>query len=249
MRRRIVDAAAELLRTGGRDAVTTRAVSAAAGVQSPVLYRLFTDMNGLLEAVASEGFARYLAGKRTQELSEDPVEDLRRGWDLHVEFGLQNPAHYLLMYGQTTPGQHNSAAEQGTQRHRMLIERIAAAGRLVVGVDTAQTMMHAACVGITMNLIGTPPGQRDPTVADRLREAVLAAITTTAPSGPPDVAQRAVGLRAVLDDAEDLYSPGERALLNELLDRAANGMLDGSSSTDHLGTTGILARLRQDEKP
>jgi AcrR family transcriptional regulator len=223
VRRRIIDAAAELLRTGGRDAVTTRAVSAAAGVQSPVLYRLFTDMNGLLEAVAADGFERYLAGKRTQELSADPVDDLRRGWEMHIEFGLQNPAHYLLMYGQPTPGQHNSAAEQGAQRHRMLIERIAAAGRLTVGIDTAQTMMHAACVGITMNLIETPPEKRDPTVADRLREAILAAITTTTPSSPPDAAQRAVGLMAVLDDVDDLYSPGERALLNELLDRAANG--------------------------
>jgi AcrR family transcriptional regulator len=221
VRRRIIDAATRLLYDQGREAVTTRAVSAAAGVQSPTLYRLFTDMNGLLEAVAADGFARYLASKHAQGLSADPLQDLRRGWDLHVEFGLQNPAHYVLMYGRAAPGRRNPAAEQGLQRLRMLIERIAAAGRLVVGVDTAIGMMHAACVGITMNLIETPPGERDPALADRLREAVLAAITTTAADSPPVVAQRAVALKAVLDDAADLYSPGERALVNELLDRAA----------------------------
>ena len=55
VRQRIVDAAAHLLQTQGRDAVTTRAVSAAAGVQPPTIYRLFTDMSGLLEAVAADG--------------------------------------------------------------------------------------------------------------------------------------------------------------------------------------------------
>ncbi|TDE19008.1 TetR/AcrR family transcriptional regulator [Actinomadura sp. 6K520] len=222
VRRRIIDAVTRLLYDEGRDAVTTRAVSAAAGVQSPTLYRLFTDMNGLLEAVATDGFERYLAGKHAQELSADPLEDLRRGWDLHVEFGLQNPAHYLLMYGQPAPGHRHPAAEQGLRRLRLLIERIAQTGRLVVGVDTAIGMMHAACVGITLNLIETPPGQRDPSLADRLREALLAAITTAAGDSPPAVAQRAVALKAVLDDAADLYSAGERALMNELLDRAAN---------------------------
>ncbi|KAB2352188.1 TetR/AcrR family transcriptional regulator [Actinomadura rudentiformis] len=222
VRQRIIDAATRLLQDQGREAVTTRAVSAAAGVQSPTLYRLFTDMNGLLEAVASEGFARYLADKHAQGLSADPVEDLRRGWDLHVEFGLRNSAQYLLMYGQPIPGHRHPAAEQGLQRLRMLIERIAAAGRLVVGVETAISMMHAACVGITMNLIETPHEERDPALADRLREAVLAAITKTVPDSPPAVAERAVALKAVLDDTAGLYSAGERALMNELLDRAAD---------------------------
>ena len=222
VRRRIIDAATRLLYEGGRDAVTTRAGSAAAGVQSPTLYRLFTDMNGLLEAVAADGFARYLADKHAQELTADPLEDLRRGWDLHVEFGLQNPAHYLLMYGSPAGGKRHPAADEGLRRLRMLIERIAADGRLVVGVDTAMGMMHAACVGITTSLIETPPEERDTALADRLREAVLAAISTAAADSPPVIAKRAVGLKAVLDEAPDLYSPGERALLDELLDRAAN---------------------------
>ena len=53
-RARILRAATELLATGGRDAVTTRAVSAAAGVQPPTIYRHFGDMQGLFEAVARD---------------------------------------------------------------------------------------------------------------------------------------------------------------------------------------------------
>ncbi|GAA5039713.1 AcrR family transcriptional regulator [Thermocatellispora tengchongensis] len=222
VRQRIIDATTELLRAKGREGVTTRTVSAAAGVQAPTLYRLFTDMNGLFEAVAADGFARYLAHKHSQPLSDDPVDDLRRGWDTHIGFGLENPAQYLLMYGQPAPGGRGHAVEKAMERLHMLVERIAVAGRLSVGVETAVGMVHAAGVGLTLNLIGTPPEERDPALPDRLREAVLAAITTAAPASTPSVAQRAVGLKAVLDEVPGLYTPGERALLNELLDRAAN---------------------------
>ena len=78
-RDRIIRSAATLLADGGRDAVTTRSVSAAADVQSPAIYRHFGDMSGLLDAVAEHGFARYLAEKGALPPSGDPVEDLRRG--------------------------------------------------------------------------------------------------------------------------------------------------------------------------
>src|SRR5213082_3591627 len=87
VRERIMRAAAGLLAQGGREAVTTRAVSAAAGVQAPTLYRQFGDMRGLLNAVARETLAAYVRDKAAQEPGDDPVEDLRRGWDLHVAFG------------------------------------------------------------------------------------------------------------------------------------------------------------------
>ncbi|MCQ0009372.1 TetR/AcrR family transcriptional regulator [Actinomadura madurae] len=97
-RDRILAATAKLLAEGGREAVSTRAVSAAAGVQAPTLYRLFGDKQGLLDAVAAEGFAAYLDSKTVQEPTGDPVDVLRAGWDLHIEFGLANPALYLVMY-------------------------------------------------------------------------------------------------------------------------------------------------------
>ena len=103
-RDRILQAAATLLDAGGRAALTTRAVSAAAGVQPPTIYRQFGDMQGLLEAVASDGFARYLRTKAARENTTDPVADLRAGWDAHIGFGLANPALYALMYGDPRPG-------------------------------------------------------------------------------------------------------------------------------------------------
>lgn len=84
-------AAAEFLESGGRDALTTRAVAASAGVQAPAIYRLFGDKRGLIDAVAEHGYQAYLSTKRPTG-GLDPVDGLRVGWDLHVEFGLANPA-------------------------------------------------------------------------------------------------------------------------------------------------------------
>ena len=89
-------AAAKLLAAGGRNAVTTRAVSAAAGVQPPTIYRHFGDMHELLGAVVLETLAVYVRGQATRALTNDPVEDLRRGWDLHIGFGLANPDAFAV---------------------------------------------------------------------------------------------------------------------------------------------------------
>src|SRR5579863_10614285 len=97
-RTRIVRAAIELLATGGRNAVTTRAVSAAAGVQPPTIYRQFGDMQGLLNVVARETLAVHVREQATRTLTNDPVEDLRQGWDLHIASGLANPDAFALLY-------------------------------------------------------------------------------------------------------------------------------------------------------
>lgn len=220
-RARIVGAAAELLRAEGREALTTRAVAAAAGVQAPTIYRLFGDKGGLLDAVAEHGFAAYLAAKETREPGPDPVEDLRRGFDLHVGFGLAHPALYALMYGDPRPGVRWTAAVAGWEVLRAHVRRIAAAGRLRVGEETAANLVHAAGSGTVLALLAMPGDERDPELVDRAREAVLGAITTDEPVvEDPGPAAAAIALRAVLPEATAL-SAAERRLLAEWLDRLA----------------------------
>ena len=228
-RDRIVRAAAELLAEGGREAVSTRAVAAAAGVQAPTIYRQFGDMHWLLDEVASYGFSVYLRDKTTRERAEDPVEDLRRGWDLHVGFGLANPTFYALMYGDPRPGAELTAAKEAAEILHGLVSRVAEAGRLRVEVERAARMIHAAGSGVTLTLIGTEPGDRDPALSEATREEVLAAITTdgldeeaTGGDGRGRAANRAVALKAVLPEAESELTPGEQALLSEWLDRIAD---------------------------
>jgi AcrR family transcriptional regulator len=105
--------------------VSTRAVSAAAGVQAPTIYRLFGDKQGLLDAVATHGFTSYLDDKTDLEPGDDPVADLRADWDLHIGFGLANPALYSLMYGEPRPGASPPAAAAAAEVLAGHIRRIA----------------------------------------------------------------------------------------------------------------------------
>ena len=218
-RERIVEAAAALLTEGGREAVSTRSVSAAAGVQAPTLYRLFGDMQGLLDEVASHGFGTYLRSKAALTPSGDPVEDLRRGWDLHVGFGVENPAYYALIYGEPRPGAQSPAAVQATEILAAQVRRIAEAGRLRVSEERAAHLIHSAGAGMTFELISLLPEQRDPELSVLARESIIAAVTTDAPAAEHDgVTGNAIALRAAVPRLTQL-STAERALLDEWLGR------------------------------
>lgn len=220
-RERIVSAATQLLVDGGRDAISTRTVSAAANVQAPTIYRLFGDMRGLLDAVATHGFNTYLADVPVSTPGTDPVEDLRAGWDAHVAFGLAHPALYSLMYGQPQPGAMPPAALAAVDNLRRLVYRVAEAGLLRVEEERATRLLHAAGCGTTLELIRCPEEPRHPSLSVAAREAVIAAITSNAPVGDaPGPVSAAVALRAVLPQVEVL-SPAERCLLREWLERIA----------------------------
>lgn len=226
-REKIVRSAAELLARGGREAVSTRAVAAAAGVQAPTIYRHFGDMQDLLGAVASYGFKTYLQEKNSRTPTEDPVEELRQGWDLHVAFGLANPGFYTLMYGDPCPEAELKAASQAFGVLHALVQRIAEAGRLRVSVERAAQMVHAAACGVTLTLLKLKPEARDLTLSVQSREAVLDAVTLpvdtdTTASLEVDARYKAVryavALKAFLP-AVTALTPGEQALLSEWLEK------------------------------
>jgi AcrR family transcriptional regulator len=224
VRDRIVSAALGLLAEGGPDAVSTRAVSAAAGVQAPTIYRLFGDKQGLLDAAAIQGVRSYLDGKARREATDDPVQDLRDGWDAHVELGLANPALYVLMFDRGRAGGSASpAAAAATDVLAGLIARIARAGRLRVPQDRAVALLHAAGHGTTLALINTPEERRDPLLSPSARDAIVAAIITDAPAVErPGPVAAAVALTAALPDVAALTG-AEKGLLREWLDRIGRG--------------------------
>lgn len=218
-RDRIVAAATDLLVAGGRDAVSTRAVSDAAGVQAPTIYRIFGSKQHLLDTVAAHGFTVYLAGDRATAVGADPVDDLRHGWDLHVGFGLGNPYLYSLAYGDARPGSSTPAAQAAAHVLAGLVHRVAAAGRLRVPEEKAVLHVVAAGCGTTLTLISTPLERRDPTFSASAREGVISAITTDAPHVLQSGAMTAaVHLRAALPHTSALTGR-ELGLLREWLDR------------------------------
>src|SRR6476660_994733 len=231
-RARILRAATELLATGGRDAVTTRAVSAAAGVQPPTIYRHFGDMQGLFEAVARDTFATYAREKASRPLTNDPVEDLRQAWDLHIAFGLAHPDVFALLYSAPSVAAFRPVINEGVALLQGLVARVAEVGRLRVDVAHATELIHAAGTGIAITLAATPPEERDPRLSETMLEAILTAITIPDSAEAPDktpgaapaaerVAVHAVALQELLTDVPNALSPAERQLLGDWLDRLA----------------------------
>lgn len=226
-RARIVAAAAKLIAAGGRDAATTRAVAAAAHVQAPTIYRLFGDMGGLLEAVAEAEMAAYMAEKARRAPHPDPLQDLRDGWDMHVAFGVAHPGLVAIMQGGPSRPP-SAAAAAGLEVLRRRVRRIALAGRLRVSESRAVALLHAVGTGTVLALLEVEEERRDPGLSQAAREAVMAAITGAADAAAaPGPRGAAAALRASLD-VTTVLSSGERHLLEELLDRIADGGREGA---------------------
>jgi AcrR family transcriptional regulator len=221
-RLRVVLAAASLVARGGREALTTRSVAAAANVQAPTIYRLFGDKDGLIDAVVMHGYRTFLEEKAARRPGPDPVEDLRRGWDLHVAFGLSNPALYVLMYGNPRPGSMPAVIAASRQILAEHVRRVAAAGRLRVPEEQATELIHAAGSGTVFSLLATDKDRRDPHLSALAREAVIAAGPDASMVAASVVtAAAAIALRARLPQTTAL-SEAERQLLAEWLQRIAH---------------------------
>ncbi len=237
---RIVEAAAGLLSMGGAASVTTRAVAARAGVTAPTIYRLFGDKEGLLESVAQHVFAEYVAVKAVGSELEDPLEDLRAGWRTHLEFGLTHPDAFSMLSSARKEGR-SLPALAGRDVLTRRIDRLAAVGRLRVPVARAVDMVDAAGTGTILSLLSSPLTQRDPELGDAVFDALIDAICTDDPpsrGGFADAAERAaITLTSHLPSLGG-FTPGERALLGELLERVVGG--------GAVGRRGIEERMADD---
>jgi AcrR family transcriptional regulator len=180
-----------LIRTGGIDAVSTRAVAAAAGVQPPVIYRLFGDKNQLLDAVTHFVFQDYLAEKRRLIAAvADPLQELEQMWDLHVDFGLTHPHCYLLAYVHSRPGKMSACSAQSFALLQEVVARLGNQGRLRISVERATFLIRSAAMGLVLALISLPAHQRDLRISRVLRDSTLGTIVHTdveLQKGSPDV--------------------------------------------------------------
>jgi AcrR family transcriptional regulator len=201
--------------------IATRSVCEAVGVTQPVLYRIFGDKRGLLDALADSGLERYAARKAEIEVSTDPAADLRSGWADHLAFAEENPALYRLMFA-PRPWANSRARDGVTALLRGTLSRCAAAGVLRTDIEVAASMLLAANVGLALNQM-IPRAHDKPTdVADALRDALMSAVLVeTSPGSPGDAgaaARRQIRAQVRLDPPGALL-PEEAALMVIWLDR------------------------------
>ncbi len=192
---------------------STRELYEAAGVAAPTLYHHFGDKDGLLQAVTEEAFAEYLARKRAVPRSGDLLVDFAAGWDMHVGFGVENPALYALMYARAD--RQSLAAQTAEAELRRGLERLADAGLLRMEVDEAIALTTAMAIGCVTRLVRDGGSATGP-LAGRMRAALMSELTGHAHElGPTDRA--AAQLLAQLGAAPELFTSAEEALLRQWL--------------------------------
>lgn len=141
----ILDAAAAVLEAQGPAGLTTRAVCEAAGVKSPTLYHHFGDKDGLERALVRRGLAEFMRRKQQAPGSDDPMEQLRSGWDLALEFALKRPSLYALLsiHARAEPA---LLADAYALMHSR-VQRLVDMGRLRGPVDATALTVWAASQG------------------------------------------------------------------------------------------------------
>jgi AcrR family transcriptional regulator len=233
VRTRILEAASGLLAQSAEADASTRAICDAAGITAPTLYHHFGDKEGLLAAVVDFGWAAFLETKRTVAavVHEHVADDVRAGWDNHLEFARENPNFYKLMWSPAVAA--SSAAFR--EAYQMLHERLeigAARGQLRMSAEMAARMVMAAATGAALSLISQPDLFGDGAFATQLREAVIASITVpqdaTSTAQPrrrqsaPTLATTAATLSSKLADEDTPLTEPERALMQQWLTMLAD---------------------------
>jgi AcrR family transcriptional regulator len=122
LRRALLDAAIPLIRKGGPEALTLRAVARAAGVSQTAPYRHFADRAALVAAVADQGFqrlhVRLLEAVKAPEKTTGRSQQTARGGlqaiaVAYVQFALDHPDEYRVMFGGEIIGAQEAPASRG----------------------------------------------------------------------------------------------------------------------------------------
>lgn len=97
-RERIVQAAIELLLKEGVAGISMRKVAAKAGYTATAIYSHFPDREALLGEVCARQFGAFRKSFERIGRVADPVERLVKMAKVFVDFAMENPDHYRLMF-------------------------------------------------------------------------------------------------------------------------------------------------------
>ncbi|WP_406813504.1 TetR/AcrR family transcriptional regulator [Mycobacterium sp. M23085] len=168
-RQLIVATARALAEADGWEAVTTRRLSTEIEYSQPVLYKHFSGLQQIADAVALDGYAEITEAIAAAGAADGPAETVLTGiaW-AYLGFARENPAVYDAMFTRATALRF---AQEGTppQLSAAFAALRQAIGRVASGrdVDALTEVFWAALHGmVTLGATGRLPGDR---VGDRVR--------------------------------------------------------------------------------
>jgi len=161
LREVLLQAAIKLIAEAGPAGFTLREVARRAGVSHNAPYRHFPDREGLLAAVAAQGFGELnQAMLDAAERESNALRQLKRAGLAYVEFALRRPEHFTVMFDspiarRKTPNS-SEAAEQAFGTLVRLIksaqdEKLLPAGDLSQFTLLAWSMVHGVAKLATAN--------------------------------------------------------------------------------------------------
>jgi AcrR family transcriptional regulator len=101
LRTKLLETTTEMIVNNGVETVTMRSLSQKIGVSRTAPYRHFSDKTALLCAIAEEGFYKIkdALDKIASNKKQDPLISLKKMALAYVDFAINNPAYYRLMFG------------------------------------------------------------------------------------------------------------------------------------------------------
>ena len=97
-RQKILDAAREMFVQHGYEATTMRAIAARIEYTPTAIYHHFRNKEALLTELGSMDFRALASAFQRIERIEDPIERLRRLGLAYVDFALEHPMQYQLLF-------------------------------------------------------------------------------------------------------------------------------------------------------
>ncbi len=95
---KIIKAAQRILEKEGAEAVSMRRVAKDVGITAMAIYRHYPDRAALLKAIADLGFADLAATVAGKRYSGGFEERIAKMGDVYLDFALDNPRLYELMF-------------------------------------------------------------------------------------------------------------------------------------------------------
>lgn len=99
LRGEILAAARQLFAVEGYNSTSMRGIAAKVGCSPGILYHYFEDKQSIMAMLVRETFTQMRSRLNAIRLDNSPIQDrMRRGLRGYIEFGLDHPHHYALLF-------------------------------------------------------------------------------------------------------------------------------------------------------
>lgn len=134
-RRLILNAARELFAREGFENVSMRRIANQANYSPAALYRYFKNKKEILSVLRNEGFRGYVERQKSLRAIPDVFERLHECGRRYVQFALENPDDFELMYCTTCDevdmeGELAEESMESYREFRSLVKEVVASGEL-----------------------------------------------------------------------------------------------------------------------